>query len=114
MPLIVSEENAMCNFESARLLYLSLHTADPSTTGASECTDSTYARQPLVWAAAANGATAATQVSFSVNPNTFTSFGFWDSATGGNYLGGNPLNSPQSPTVASIVKVTPSLTVSVS
>jgi hypothetical protein len=114
MPLIETEENAMCDFEAARLVYLSLHVTDPGTTGDDECTSTDYARQPLVWAPAVAGSASAQQVSFSVDAGEFDFFGFYDSATDGNFLGGNALNQPQSPSVPSIIKVTPTLTVLVS
>jgi hypothetical protein len=40
---------------AATTYYLSLHTADPSTTGASECTDTNYARQPITFGSASSG-----------------------------------------------------------
>lgn len=69
----------------------SLHTADPSTTGANEITGGTpaYARKALTWSAASGGskALAATFPVFDVPASTVSYFGLWDSLTTGTYYG---------------------------
>lgn len=72
--------------------YLSLHSATPGTTGASEVTGGSYARQPISWASAASGSKA------SSNAQSFTGMpaeaggipyvGVYSASTGGTYLGG--------------------------
>lgn len=60
---------------------LSIHTADPGTTGASEATGGSYARQSAGYSAASAGACVlAAAVSFTLMPaGTFTHLGLWDS-----------------------------------
>jgi hypothetical protein len=58
--------------------FLSLHTADPGTTGASEVSGGSYARQSITWAAASGG----TQLSS--NGQTFTNM---PSAAGNLWIG---------------------------
>lgn len=72
--------------------YLSLHTATPGTTGASEVTGGSYARQAITFGTPASGSQAST------NAQNFTSmpaegsgtpyFGIWTAATSGTYLAG--------------------------
>lgn len=74
-------------------LRASLHTADPGTTGASEATGGSYARQaPGFGAAAANLVENAANVDYAGMPAaTITHVGYWDAASAGNFLCGGPL-----------------------
>lgn len=68
-------------------VYVSLHTADPGTTGASEVTGGSYARQSAAFSAA-SGASASNSgaVNFTGMPSaTVTHIGFWDAASAGNF-----------------------------
>jgi hypothetical protein len=78
-------------------IYLSLHTADPGTTGASEVTGGSYARQAMALNAAANKVTANTAAeSFTGMPAaTVTHVGIWDSLTTGIFICGGALVSSQ-------------------
>jgi hypothetical protein len=120
-----SKEAAMARFPAATLnaaiaaalvpgttYYLSLHSADPGTTGASEFTGGGYARQAIVFGAASGGVIA-NNAAISV-PNAGSTaadyVGFWSASSGGTYLGGLPMGSAV--TAASITfaigSVTPS------
>ena len=77
-------------------VYVSLHTADPGETGATEVTGGAYARQgPTTFSAAASGASANTaQIDFTSMPAvTVTHVGLWDALTGTNFLWGGALTS---------------------
>lgn len=93
MPLIVGERNAIADAEAARLVYISVHTADPGTTGASESTGGSpvYARKAAVFGAAVNGTATAAELTFDVPASTITHFGVWSAVTAGTFRGGNPL-----------------------
>ena len=73
--------------------YLSLHTADPSTTGASEVTGGSYARQAITFTAGTNtlssGGTHASQ-SFTGMPSEAGNLwiSIWTASTSGTYLWG--------------------------
>lgn len=71
---------------------ISLHTADPGDTGASEVTGGSYARQNGTFAAASGGSSAlSAAVDFTGMPAcTVTHFGVWDSAGTPLYIGGGP------------------------
>lgn len=76
--------------------YISLHTADPSDTGADECTGGSYIRQgDTAFAAAASGTTDNdSAISFTLMPAcTVTHVGIWDAESSGNFLMGGSLDA---------------------
>lgn len=67
--------------------HLSLHTGDPSTTGANELAGGSYARAALSWGSASSGAVTASAVAFSVPASTTIAYiGFWTASSGGTFL----------------------------
>lgn len=112
MPLIVAERNQMLTTEAARLQYLSLHTADPGTSGASEATGGSpaYARKALVWGTASAGAISATQVAFDAPAGSYSYVGFWSAVTAGTFYGGAALATAQTLSSQGVIQVTPSFT----
>lgn len=116
MTLTVAQQNSIATTEASALAYLSLHTADPTTTGGNEVTGGSpaYARQALVWGTAAAGQISASQVSFNAPAVTATHFGFWSAVTGGTWLGGDPLTAAQTLSAQGVIQVTPKLTVTAS
>lgn len=72
---------------------ISLHTADPGITGASEVAGGSYARKPPTFSAAAAGSKASSaDIDFTVMPAcTVTHVGIWDALSGGNFLQGGAL-----------------------
>lgn len=95
--------------------WISLHTADPSTTGANEATGGSpaYARKQTTWTGgASDGVVAGSAVSFDVPAGTYTHIGVWSASTAGTFVGGFALSTstgalPGQATVA----VTPSISV---
>jgi hypothetical protein len=76
--------------------FVSLHTGDPSTTGANEATGGSpaYARKAITWNAAASGArSASNQPVFDVPAGTYLYAGFFSASTGGTFWGYAPLGS---------------------
>lgn len=73
--------------------YLSLHTADPGGTGASEVAGGSYARQAITWGAASAGSKAINEVPVFQVPasTTITHFGLWSASSGGTWRGGGAL-----------------------
>lgn len=76
-------------------VYVSLHTADPGATGASEVSGGSYARQAAAFDAAGSKATANTDVEdFTSMPAvTVTHIGIWESVTTGVFLLGGILDA---------------------
>lgn len=75
--------------------YLSLHSADPGTTGANELSGGTYARATVAWNAASNG-TVTNSSSVSLNLpalGTAAYVGVWSASSAGTYYIGNTINS---------------------
>jgi hypothetical protein len=95
--------------------YISLHTGDPGTTGASEATGGSpaYARKLTTWAGgSSDGSVAGSQVTFDVPSGTYGYMGVWTAATGGTFIAGFALAASQTPGGQSQVSVTPTITVS--
>ena len=76
-------------------VWLSLHTADPGTTGASEVSGEGYGRQQSPAAASSSGTyTSGSDLRFDGMPaGTVTHAGLWDAETGGNFLAGTALTA---------------------
>jgi hypothetical protein len=87
--------------------YVSLHTADPTTTGGSEVTGGTYVRVAVSWNAASGGSvTNSGALSINLPASTTASyFGIWSASTAGTYYIGGAL-SPSVTTGASAGVVT--------
>jgi len=73
---------------------ISLHTADPGTTGASEVVGGSYARQSVTWGTAASGTKSnSADLVFQIPAGvTITHVGGWDGTT---FRGGGELAAPQ-------------------
>lgn len=87
--------------------FVSLHTADPTTTGGSEVTGGTYARVAVTWNAASGG-TVTNSNALSINlpaSTTASYFGIWSASSAGTYYIGGAL-SPSVTTGASAGIVT--------
>ena len=82
--------------------YVSLHTADPADTGASEVSGNAYARQgPVAFASAGNNPTVSSNSAILTFPaatgawGTVSHFGVWDAATAGNFRGSGAVMTPK-------------------
>jgi hypothetical protein len=89
---------------------ISLHTADPGTTGANEASGGSYARQQTTWTGgSSDGSVPGSQVAIPANPGTYSHYGVWSS--GGTFIGGTALSSAATLGSAGQVLVTPSASV---
>lgn len=97
MPFVDAERNIAADAVAARITYLSLHTANPGTTGASEASGGApaYARKAVTFGAATAGTATSVEVTFDVPAGTYTHFGAWSAATAGTFRGGNALATSQ-------------------
>lgn len=96
MALTDATKNAMLDLLSTRAAYLSLHTADPGSTGTSEATGGSpaYARQSASWSTASGGSKAlSATVTFDVPAGTYTHVGYWTASTSGTFNGSRALSS---------------------
>lgn len=75
--------------------FVSLHTATPGTTGASEVSGGSYARVAVTWTASSGGSAASNAGALTINlPATTTAafFGIWSALTVGTYYIGGALS----------------------
>lgn len=87
-------------------VFVSLHTGDPSTTGANEVVGGSYARQAESFGAAASGAiTNGSDLIYTNMPScTVSYFGVWTAESGGTFKGGWVLSEAQVVAVTQNVK----------
>jgi hypothetical protein len=95
--LVVAGENLMLAGFTASALYVSLHTADPSTNGANEVTGGSYTRESAAWGSPSNGAvTNGSSIVFDVpGSTTITHIGYWSASTSGTFYGSRALDTSQ-------------------
>lgn len=91
MPLNDTSKNLMLDQLGTVAVFVSLHTADPGTTGTSEVTGGApaYARKAVTWNASATGnLDSSNQPVFDVPASTtVTHLGFWSASTAGTFYG---------------------------
>jgi hypothetical protein len=90
-----AEKNSIATKYGTDAAFLSLHSADPGTTGTSELTGGSpaYARIAATWAAPANGVVTATAL-FNVPSGATVAFvGVWSALTGGTFLDATAVTS---------------------
>jgi hypothetical protein len=82
--------------------YVSLHTADPGNTGASEISGGGYVRQgPIAFTSAGNNPTVASNSAILTYPaataswGTISFFGIWTAASGGTFQGSGAVTTPK-------------------
>lgn len=76
--------------------WISLHTADPGTTGTSEATGGApaYARKQTTWTAGgSDGVVTGSAVVFDVPAGTYAWVGLWSAVTAGTYIGSCAVSS---------------------
>ncbi|PXX52624.1 hypothetical protein DFR70_1329 [Nocardia tenerifensis] len=87
---VTSTKNALCTAYAniAPTVYVSVHIADPNTTGGNEASGGSpaYARVATTWSAPANGQITGSQVTINLPPGTYTHAGLWTAATGGTFI----------------------------
>lgn len=91
--------------------FVSLHTADPGETGASEVTGGSYARQAGTFTVPAAGATENTaNIDFTNMPAvTVTFVGIWDASSGGNFVWGGALAASKTVNSGDTFRITAAL-----
>lgn len=88
MPYAVAAKNVMLNHLGTLVTHLSAHTANPGSTGASECVGS--GRGAVSWSSAASGSMSqSSNVSITNidDLDTVKFIGMWGASSGGTYYG---------------------------
>ncbi|WP_216912803.1 hypothetical protein OG225_07355 [Nocardia sp. NBC_01377] len=87
---VTATKNALCTAYAniATTVYVSVHTADPGTTGTNEASGGSpaYARIATTWSAPASGQITGSQVTINLPAGTYTHAGLWSAATGGTFI----------------------------
>jgi hypothetical protein len=90
--------------------FISLHTADPGTTGASEVSGGTYARIATSWGTVSAGSVTGSAATINVPASTtITHWGLWTAATGPTFYYGGTLPASETFGAAGTYALTPSL-----
>ncbi|WP_306365291.1 hypothetical protein [Nocardia sp. CC227C] len=101
---------------STDTVYVSLHTADPDSTGADEATGGSYARQLGTWTSGSGGTLSMAKLTFSgMLAGTYTHAGLWKVSAGGtsaDFVAGEALNPSITLGGTGPIDVTPSFTIS--
>lgn len=110
MSLNDNGKNALCDGLATVAIFASLHTGDPSTTGANEATGGSpaYARKSVTYAAASTGTRASNIAqTFDVPAATYFHVGLWSASTAGTFYGYLPLGgyTPQTGNVVASTDV---------
>lgn len=92
--------------------FISLHTADPGTTGTSEVSGGTYARVAVTWGTVTSGSVSSTAAAVINVPaaTTITHWGLWTASTGPTFYYGGTLTASETFGSAGTYSLTPTLT----
>lgn len=85
---VVATRNALVAAYIAQGAWISMHTADPGSTGSFEATGGSpaYARKQTTWPVASNGQSVGSMVAFDLPAGTYTHAGLWTAVAGGTFL----------------------------
>jgi hypothetical protein len=111
MSFTTASKDVAVNSLTAIGTWVSLHSADPGTTGASEVTASGTTRQQTTFGSSSNGTASGTQVTFNGVPSgSYTHYGIWTAQTGGTFRYGFSLSPGVTLSSAGTVLMTPRIT----
>lgn len=106
-------KNAALDTIGSAAAWISIHTADPGSTGTSEVTGGTYARVQTTWGSASSASKTGSQVTVNIPASTtVTHWGFWTASSGGTFYYGGALPNSESYGGAGTYLLTPTLTAS--
>ena len=83
---VTATKNALCTAYAGQGTWISLHTADPGSTGASEASGAPYARKQTTWGTPASGVVTGSQVAIDAAAGTYAWAGLWSAASGGTFI----------------------------
>lgn len=110
MPFTPSALNDAVNGIATAATWISAHTADPGSGGASEVAGGSYARQQTTWGAASDGDRIGSQVAIPIPAGTTVRYwGLWSAVSGGTFKGGFDLGANEVFGAAGTLNHTPTL-----
>lgn len=85
---VTTTKNTLATSYGGAGTWISLHTADPGTTGTSEATGGSpaYARKQTTWGTASGGVITGSAVTIDVPAGTYTYAGVWSAVTAGTFV----------------------------
>ncbi|MCW2904934.1 MAG: Phage protein [Streptosporangiaceae bacterium] len=97
MPFTSAVRDSMLDQLNGLATHASIHTADPGTSGASEVSGGSYARQAITWQAPSGGSkTIVGTATFQIpGGTTITHSGTWSALTSGTWRGGGALSASE-------------------
>ncbi|MGX1809752.1 phage tail fiber protein [Nocardia sp. NPDC055321] len=104
--------DAFKTLTGASTVYVSLHTADPTTVGNNEATGGSYARVLGTWSSGSGGVLTMAELTFNAPNGTFTHVGLWSASTSGTFYDKCALSPNITLASSGTIKVTPSFTLS--
>lgn len=113
MALTTAGKNAICDGIAAAGSWISIHTADPGSTGTNEQTTGTgtYARKQTTWASASGGSRVGSQVSITMPAgSTGAYWGLWSAQTAGTFEYGGVLPASETFGAEGVLQITPTIT----
>src|SRR5664279_4731125 len=111
---VAATKEVLSTAYGANATWISVHTADPGTTGTSEATGGSpaYARKQTTWTpGASDGVNAGSQVTLDVPAGTYTYIGIWTTVTAGTFSVKYLLPTAQTFATQGQLLVTPSFSV---
>lgn len=109
MAFTTASKDTAVNALTALGSYISLHSSDPGTTGASEIAG--VSRQQTTWGSSSSGTANGSQVTFSSVPaGTYSYYGVWTAASGGTFRWGFALSPGVTLSDVGTVLMTPRVT----
>lgn len=109
MAFTTTSKDTAVNALTALGTYISVHSGDPGTTGASEI--SGVSRVQTTWGSSSSGTATGSQVTFNSAPaGAYTHYGVWSAASGGTFRWGFQLSPGVTLSDVGVVLVTPRLT----
>lgn len=110
MSLSVAARNLLADAIAAGGTWISVHTADPGTTGTGEIVGGPYARKQTVWGVASGGDRIGSQVLVDVGAGgPYTHFGIWSAVSAGTFIGGGALAPAESFAGTGQLRITPTI-----
>lgn len=100
--------DAYKTLSGASTVWVSLHTADPTTVGNNEASGSGYARVQGTWTSGSGGALTMAELTFTAGAATYTHVGLWSASTSGTFYDKCALSPNITLSATGTIKVTPS------
>ncbi|WP_280333106.1 phage tail fiber protein [Nocardia wallacei] len=104
--------DAYKTLSGAATVWVSLHTADPGTSGTNEATGGGYVRVQGTWTSGSGGTLSMAELTFTAPAGSYTYIGLWSASSAGTFYDKAALSPSITLGGVGPIKVTPSFTLS--